>query len=426
MLQVKQAAKSLIGASIPRSGHHYLQRILSLYFGHDLYYCEFYSQKNCCKTVPCNRGGEHRVIYQKSHDREFTLTTGEADSLYIVQYRHPVPEALSDRELDLRDAIGRRSINYRLTREYYGWWLASKAVYYRNFHDKWLVSRLSNAAYMDYAALAEDPATLIAPVIHWATGDVDTAKLAQAIAQASLTRAAAQNVEAAVFKPRIVANSPHFDPDLLGPFEAFVIAHCPEYGFSRELSGSYDDHWIFGLILAQDPRAPLPDGESDHLDAAARRAPSHPEILLRLAKRHLDLGETGPAIGLLDEALSRNPYFGPGYRLLAQVCKSTGHSLPSSATTSSAMFACADSPGALVEVAAALLAEGKPVNAATVLSAAVVLAPEDHRANQLLAKTLTTLGRREQAKGYARRAAELKPNDKKTIRLLAKLGAGSS
>src|ERR1700742_346449 len=126
--------KVLIGASIPRSGHHFLADMMTGYFGPDLYYCEFYTTPQCCKAAPCAKRGRFSTIYQKSHDRAFTLPADVADALYLIQYRHPVPEALSDRELDLKDTIGRPSLGYRRSREGYVSFLARKAIYYRKFH----------------------------------------------------------------------------------------------------------------------------------------------------------------------------------------------------------------------------------------------------------------------------------------------------
>jgi tetratricopeptide (TPR) repeat protein len=425
----QDSPKALIGASIPRSGHHYLQRMLSLYFADQIFYCEVYSQQNCCKQVPCTRRGGFRVTYQKSHDRDFALNPDVADALYLVQYRHPVPEALSDRELDLRDGLGRRNLGYRKTREYYGWWLASKAHYYRRFHDKWFARRVPNAAYLDYALLAQDPMNSIAPIIQWVSGDIDVGRLSKAVAQGSATRAPLRQLDASetppaatAFTPRVVESSPHFDRDLLAPFEAYVLAHCPKFGFTSELGGnSYGDHWLYGLILGHDEDEPLPDGEADRLDAAARRAPGHPEIAFRLAKRELDRDAPEKAIAILDETIARHPTFGHGYRLLAQACKAADQPMPASTMNADALLACSESPSILVDIAQAMLAEGIVVNAIAALSVATVLEPENYRANHMLAKALSTQGRWAQARRYAEHALELKPANKQTQRLLEKI-----
>lgn len=415
--------KALIGASIPRSGHHYLQRMLTLYYGSELFYCEVYSQRTCCKQVPCTRRGGHAITYQKSHDRDFSLTRDVEGALYIVQYRHPVPEAISDRELDLRDGLGRRSLNYRLSRDYYAWWLAAKAIYYRKFHDKWFVNRVENGVYLDYDALAKGPEALVTPMIRWASGSVDEARLAEAIEQASSSRAATRaGASTKSFVPRVAEESPHFDRALLAPFEAYVLRHCPAFGFEAELAGDADDPSLLSLILIQDPEEPLPEGEEDRLDAAARRVPDHPEIALRLAKREFDRDDAEQAIAILAQLLERNPFFGPAYKLLTQACKKAGQPLPSSSIGSDALFACAESPSTLVDVATAMLAQDMVVNAIAALSVAVVLEPNNFRANHTLARILAKEGKWGQAKAYAERARVSKPENKVNQRLLARIG----
>src|SRR5690242_4261834 len=165
--------KALIGASIPRSGHHFLQTLLSHYFGEEMFYCEFYSRADCCRNVPCTRHGAHLFTYQKSHDRKGEVRKDVEDALYVIQYREPVGEAVSDRELDMIDHVGRRSLNYRLSYDHYVWWLAVKAAYYRDFHDKWFEPRLDNAVYLDYAWLSSDPAGAIEAIARAASGDAD-------------------------------------------------------------------------------------------------------------------------------------------------------------------------------------------------------------------------------------------------------------
>jgi tetratricopeptide (TPR) repeat protein len=402
--------------------------MLSLYFGDQMFYCEVYSQQNCCKQVPCTRRAGHSVIYQKSHDRDLALNAAVAGAMYLIQYRHPVPEALSDRELDLKDGLGRRSLNYRRSREYYGWWLAAKAHYYRRFHDKWFVHRLPNAAYLDYTELAENPAALVVPIIEWAAGAVDAERLSRVIQQASSSRAVAPSpaAQVAAFVPRVIESSAHFDRDLLMPFEAYVLKHCPRYGFAPELGGSsFEDHWLYGLILAHDADEPLPAGEKDRLEAAARRAPNHPEIAFRLAKRELDRGNAGSAIAILDETLAKNPTFGQGYRLLAAACKAAEQPMPASSLNAEALFACSENPGVLVDIAQSMMAEDTIVNAIAALSVATVMEPDNYRANHLMARALASQGRWAQARHYAELALQQKPANKQTQRLLEKIKAQS-
>ncbi|MBV9570243.1 MAG: bacterial transcriptional activator domain-containing protein [Alphaproteobacteria bacterium] len=406
--------KALLGASVPRSGHHYLQRILCLYFGMDMHYCEWYGPPDCCRQVPCTRIG-YRVTYQKSHDWDFALRQDVPDGLYLIQYRHPVPEALSDRDL-MRDSIAGPSFNYRLTRDHYGWWLAAKAIYFRKFHQKWFERRLPNAIYVNYEALTQEPANTIAPIIEWVDGSVDLERLSGAIAEASPSRSAATEV----YKPRVIEDSAHFDRDLLAAFEAYVLHHCPKLEFESILSGSYEDHWLNGLILIQDTDLNPPEGE-DRLDAAARLAPQHPEITTRVARRELDRGAAEKAIGLLEETIERNPYFGGAYRLMVDACKAAGKPLPPSVTNANALFACSETPGALTEIARAMVDDERLVNAVAALSFNCVIQPDNFRAHHILARTLIRLGRWAEARRHAERAARLKPEHEANNKLIANI-----
>ncbi|MBV8800901.1 MAG: hypothetical protein JOY77_05720 [Alphaproteobacteria bacterium] len=365
--------------------------------------------------MPCTRTG-YPVTYQKSHDWEFALPRDVKEALYVIQYRRPVPEALSDRDL-MRDSISGPSYNYRLTRDHYAWWLAKKASYFRKFHEKWFERRLPNSVYLNYDTLTRQPQEAIAPIVRWVDGAVDEQKLAGAVAEASKSRGGPREA----YKPRVVEESAHFDRDLLSAFEDYVLRHCPKLEFTAELPGSYEGHFLHGLILLQDPDVPLPAGEHDRLDAAARLAPKHPEVLLRQARRALDQGATDAGLSLLEETLECSPYFGQAYRLLIDACKSAGKALPASLSSSHAIFALAEYPGALVDIAKSMLDEERLVNAVAALTFVTVIQPDNFRANHLLAKTLGNLGRWSEARQYAEKAVDIKPGNEANLKLLANI-----
>ena len=258
--------KVLIGASIPRSGHHFLADMMIGYFGPDLFYCEYYTLSNCCKSVPCTRRGEYRFVFQKNHDRDFLLPDNIKEALYLVQYRHPVPEALSDRALEMQNTMSLPNFDFRSTRAGYAIWLAAKARYYKNFHDKWVARKMPNAIYLDYPELTATPEVLMKSIILRIGADLDERRLADTVARAA---AVASGRSIQPFKPHEVADNPHFDAELLGAFEAWVLARCPAYKFSRELTGSYEDSEIYGLILLRDQSEPLPNGETKRFKLAA-------------------------------------------------------------------------------------------------------------------------------------------------------------
>jgi hypothetical protein len=382
--------KVLIGASIPRSGHHFLADMMTGYFGPDLYYCEFYTTPNCCKQAPCARRGRYSFIYQKSHDRDFILPADVAEALYIIQYRHPVPEALSDRELDLKDTIGRPSLNYRRTRAGYVTFLARKAMYYRKFHDKWMAKRVPNGIYLDYPELAAEPLESMRTILTRAGALLDEAKLARVVGANAKPRATAGGES---FKPRVVSDSPHFDAELLGALEAWILERCPAYGFSSELNGSYEKSELYGLILLKDQSEPLPPGESKRFKAAAKLAPDHPEVLRRLAARALRDGHTKQGLNRLEKLVAEHPFFGPGYELLFSACADSSTPVPESALNGNALLACSDDADMLVALGDAFRARGLGVNAVMSFSLASLVAPANEGVRARLAETLDDVRR---------------------------------
>src|SRR4051812_41302305 len=62
----------VFGKSIPRSGHHYLVRLMLAYYGEELRYCRygFNNNDDCCHRLPCSRrfNGRNVIFFQKSHD----------------------------------------------------------------------------------------------------------------------------------------------------------------------------------------------------------------------------------------------------------------------------------------------------------------------------------------------------------------------
>lgn len=68
--------------SFPRSGHHYLERLLSRVFSDGFIYCSYYGH---CHGTECDIKD---VNFVKNHD--FSLSWPVTDYPHIVQYRHPV------------------------------------------------------------------------------------------------------------------------------------------------------------------------------------------------------------------------------------------------------------------------------------------------------------------------------------------------
>jgi|GEM_PF-7034406 hypothetical protein len=99
------------GVGIPRSGHHFLERLLRSYFNgggkRRMHYCEYY---RCCRTRPCKNfdpdSAADALGMHKSHDEILRggdpdyepVLVPSGDPKHLIQVRHPVPSTISDYE----------------------------------------------------------------------------------------------------------------------------------------------------------------------------------------------------------------------------------------------------------------------------------------------------------------------------------------
>jgi tetratricopeptide (TPR) repeat protein len=314
-------------------------------------------------------------------------------------------------------------MNYRLSGDYYASWLAQKASYYRDFHDKWFRPKLRNAIYVDYAALSADPARIVEEVVSKATGSVSEERITSAVGAVGVLRAGAVHRKrlGTPFVPRNIEDSPYFDRELLAAFEEYVLERCPQFGFSPRLNGRFREHPWYGLVLLHDEREPLPDGETDRLQAAAALAPNHPDIVLRLAKRAFAADQVDMAISAVEKLLGRNPFFAPAYRFLLTASSETGRPLAPRYLDGNALFACVDNSRLLADLARAYREADMSVSSLAALACAVALEPNDFRLNHLLATAFAEQRLWKLAEFYAATAAELKPESKANERLLSRI-----
>ena len=166
----------LQGASIPRSGHHLVEKILFL--DERFWYCEHYTPHTCCGSFPCLKpllnnkisGGQWaarsaktaKIIYVKSHDHDLediNFTNRQAIKT-LVQYRNPIASIISNYELgifecnsealeskgikrsNLKDALSflEDSKAQHMEKTLFESWLQNQIHYQINFFHKWFNS----------------------------------------------------------------------------------------------------------------------------------------------------------------------------------------------------------------------------------------------------------------------------------------------
>ncbi len=155
--------------SYPRSGQHFLERLIRRVTGKDDY-CTLYGcrVKDCpgrrmplADKSPCPAG--RRI--QKTHDFDLAFPR-DATSRHAVIIRHPVPAIMSWYELDTatatRNLDPRQSIPPRIDDTPDAWrsLAVDRARYWSAFVLKWLADPAENVRCFHYEALISDPETV--------------------------------------------------------------------------------------------------------------------------------------------------------------------------------------------------------------------------------------------------------------------------
>jgi tetratricopeptide (TPR) repeat protein len=364
----------LVGVSIPRSGHHFLATLLEHALGRDIRYCEYYSQDDCCKRVPCIRETRHLVTYQKNHDLDLSIDQGTRGISYIVQYRNPVPAVVSDRELFAEV----RGSALAADRGQYLVFLAEKAAHYVKFYDKWIRRPGARSFVIKYERLLDQPATVLAELFRFAGLEVPTDSISRAVAAVAPVANRPPIVNAAPglgFQPRVASRSRYFDVEILSAYESIVLDLVPELDGERTFApADYRDHPLFALFTVK--CAALEGRHEDaarHAMDALARWPDHPHV-------SFVSGDSLRRIGRYAEALPH----------LEAACALAAHD-------AEVLISCAN----------ANIALGNLDRASELAAAVVALLPEYATHRLFLATVLLMGGRPREAAEQALRALEL-------------------
>jgi len=242
------ATPQLIGASIPRSGHHYLVRVLRATLGSRAYYCERYTVGTCCTAIPCTRASGHDLAFLKSHDLDDELDPTRTDVRFVVQYRNAVEAILSDREL----YVARMHPETVWDAGEYAYWLGKRAAYLIRFARKWLRNPRAHHYLLDYGELTRAPAASLRRLLAFCGVAFDETSLRAAIGKQSKIRDShvpgTIKTVLARFNPRRIESSANYDPNLLAPFEALIADAAPELAAHRYFPNARVDESIVPFV----------------------------------------------------------------------------------------------------------------------------------------------------------------------------------
>lgn len=213
--------RTILAKSMPRSGHHFLQTMLSRYFGQQLRYCEFYSQPGCCRCMPCLRRYDplqgNLYFMQKSHDL-FLWDNPRRDGLYLIQFRSLIPRVQSNFDLGVAGGF------IADTWEAFEHFCIQQTEYSVKFYDKWIRKPAANRLVVSYETLSEAPLPTLARIVRFITGKeaIDDRKIVE-VAASSNAKVNPAGVESGLRDPR---KHRYFDEDLFRSLETIMLDRC--------------------------------------------------------------------------------------------------------------------------------------------------------------------------------------------------------
>jgi len=291
--------RQLVGASIPRSGHHFLVHLLRGALADRLHYCERYGVDRCCAAIPCQKPAADQLAFLKCHDFDDELDSTRRDVRFVVQYRNAVEAVLSDREL----FVARNGSRFTDVPGQYDYWLGLRAHYMIRFAGKWLRRPRDHHFLLDYRDLIAEPAKCVRDLLAFCDVACDEASIREAALARMPLRDnpvdGTQGWSVGAYVPRKVETSRFFDGPLLSQFEAIIADAAPELAEVRYFPTARAKNSLVAFALqcrlAADQRP-----ASTHLQSLRQRL----EELAEYGHAHFAFARVLRAAGDLDGAAS--------------------------------------------------------------------------------------------------------------------------
>lgn len=217
----------LLSVSMPRSGHHFLHRILDAAYGEGFGYCDFYgawknnSYAECCKSIPCTKAAGFTIFMQKNHDFKLRHPYSP-ESKYLVQIRHPVPRLISDFCLFVRKRPDQETCSG------FEAFAEDKKAYYVDFWQKWVAEPRENIAILQYEKLYDDPASAVLASLE---------RLSPGLAGRSNIREAVEkerqysSMKREEYRPKPVQDFQFFDQDFMTAHVTEIAEQCKGFDY---------------------------------------------------------------------------------------------------------------------------------------------------------------------------------------------------
>lgn len=296
----------IVGISMPRCGHHFVERLLRAAYDGIYDYCDFYTRKECCKAVPCKRNASltrqrTRVFYQKNHDVDLALPRKIDCDMMLVQYRDPLDQSLANFDNYVR-VFGHS--NSACCMPYF---LAANAWYYIRFFRKWIDGSSNDVFLLKYEELSDNPLETIREIARRISTPISEAKLEER-APTILRTGAAGNT----FVRREYTKHRFFDKDIFAATERILFDNCKGLDYVPKFQQTPDDGtWtLMRILLASEMEKASPVERARLLRLALEIRPDMRNVVNELALTLLTIGKKDEAVSLSEQALAldaRNP-----------------------------------------------------------------------------------------------------------------------
>lgn len=292
----------IIGASLPRSGHHFLHGLLHAVLGDDLQYCESH-HGDCCNRLPCTRVSKAH-LFRKSHDYDMSLPKDLAGCLYLVQHREPVGRILSCIELIKREEKVRFPIEERA---YAVWYLAKEALYTIRFCDKWLAAPFPNSVCASYKRLVDAPEQALSEILAAIGKPVPQSAIGPLIENERRLKASRPGEDDGEDRPEFAVRDTRTAgfafPELIDEYGRLVRSRCPSADWgSNEPAAAEGDDSISVTCEAMDVLDRL--DRPAMLDLASR-GNLNEYLAEKLSAKLSSLAEYEPAIAVMEGLVRR-------------------------------------------------------------------------------------------------------------------------
>lgn len=293
----------IVGVSMPRCGHHFVERLLRAAYDGVYEYCEFYSPSNCCKTVPCKTkadltGDRTHVFYQKNHDIGLTLPRNIACDMILIQYRAPLDQSVANFDNYTR------VFKHDDTASSMPYFLASNANYYIQFFRKWIQVAPENVFLLKYEDLCDRPVETIRQIGRRISTPISETALENRLPDIRATGGGGHT-----FVRRDYAKHRFFDQDIFAATESLIFQDCEGLDYVPRFQQKPADEAlrVMQLLYASEKAKDNRLERVRLLRRALEIQPNMANIFNEIAITLLSLGKKNDALRASERALALDP-----------------------------------------------------------------------------------------------------------------------